>query len=93
MDKGMKFLERLTEDTAFAELPVPGQTIVEIAGEHRVLVENHFGICAYSNEKIVIKVKFGLIIICGCDLELMKMSKGQLVIRGRINGVMLQRRG
>lgn len=92
MDRGTKFLERLADSTDLTEAPIPGQSIVEIAGEHRVLIENHFGIRAYSGERIVVKAKFGFIVICGCRLELMKMTKDQLVIRGRIDGVSLQRR-
>ena len=44
-------------------------------------------------EQIVVKVKYGYVCVCGCGLELMRMTKEQLVIRGRIDGVTLQRRG
>lgn len=93
MDRGTKFLERLAEDTNLTDVPVPGQPIVEIAGTHRVLIENHLGICGYSREKIVVKVRFGAVVVCGQGLELLKMRKGQLVIRGQVDGVALQRRG
>lgn len=93
MRRGRSFLERLVEDSELAAEPLPGQSIIEIAGDRRVLIENHFGVKAYSREKIVVKVKFGCICVCGCDLELLRMSKEQLIIRGEIDGVTLQRRG
>lgn len=93
MGRGRYFLERLADETDLVAEPLPGQPIVEIAGDRRVLIENHFGVKAYSREKIVVKVKFGFVCVCGCGLELMRMTKAQLVIRGRIDGVTLQRRG
>lgn len=93
MGRGSYFLERLTEGSDLSVEPLPGQPIIELAGDHRVLVENHFGVKAYSREKIVVKVKFGLVHVCGCGLEMMRMTKDQLVIRGRIDGITLQRRG
>lgn len=73
--------------------PLPGQPIVEIAGDRRVLIENHFGVKEYSREKIGVKVKYGLVCVCGCDLELIRMTKEQLIISGRIDAVTLIRRG
>jgi len=93
MGKGRMFLERLAEEADLGTDGIPGQTIVEIAGEGRVLIENHYGVMGYSRERILVKVKFGCISVCGCGLELLKMTREQLVIRGRIDAVTLQRRG
>mgnify|MGYP002456976651 CR=1 FL=1 len=73
--------------------PRRGQPIVEIAGDRRVLIENHFGVKEYSREKIGVKVKYGLVCVCGCNLELIRMTKEQLIISGRIDAVTLIRRG
>lgn len=93
MGRGHNFLDRLAEEADLSYEPVPGQPIMELAGDHRVLIENHLGVKAYSREKIVVKVAFGLLSVCGCGLELMRMTREQLVICGRIDGIMLQRRG
>lgn len=77
------------------ELPgeaLPGQPLVEIAGDGRVLIENHRGVREYSRERIGVKVKFGLVQICGSCLELRCMTREQLVISGRIDMVQLKRR-
>lgn len=92
MGKGRSFLERLAEDTDLILEPMPGQTIVELAGENRVLIENHNGVKAYSCEKIVVKVPYGFLSVCGCGLELQRMSRDQLVIRGKIESISLHRR-
>lgn len=71
---------------------LPGQVLVEITGENRVLIENHRGVREYSQERIGVKVKYGLVQVCGSCLELRCMTKDQLVISGRIDGVLLKRR-
>lgn len=68
-------------------------TIIEIVGQGRVLIENHRGVVAYGNEKILVNVKFGCVSICGENLTLIHMTKDQLIIRGVIHAVALQRRG
>ena len=92
MGRGNGVWERLAEDTDFGREMIPGQMIVEIAGNHRVLIENHFGVSQYSKERIGVKVKTGLVCVCGSSLELTRMTKEQLVITGRIDSVNLIRR-
>lgn len=78
-----------------ADLPsdmLPGLPVVEIAGDRRLLIENHLGVTEYGREHICVKAKFGQIRVCGGCLELSKMAKGQLVICGRIDSVSLIRR-
>lgn len=70
----------------------PGQVLVEIAGENRVLIENHRGVGAYSPQKIGVKVPYGMIEITGAGLDLRSMTREQLVIAGQIEAVTLKRR-
>ena len=65
--------------------------LVELTGHSRVLVENHIGVIAYSQEKIVIRVSFGSLVISGENLKLAEMQREQLVIFGQIEGVYLQK--
>lgn len=92
MGKKHDFLDSITDGTTMLGTVVLGQPIVEIAGDQRVLIENHNGVCQYSNAKIGIKVKYGWIHVCGCGLRLTSMTKEQLVISGKINSVVLLRR-
>lgn len=93
MGRGRYFLERLADGADLSGESLPGVPIVEIAGDHRVLIENHFGVKEYSRERITVKVKYGFVCVCGCHLELMRMTAEQLVICGRIDSVTVQRRG
>ena len=67
--------------------PAPKQPLVEIAGERRVLIENHYGVTGYGSQEICVKVRFGHIIVCGNGLELVRMTKEQLVVMGNIDCV------
>ena len=86
------WMQKLAEGLDLPAEPIPGLPLVEIAGEQRVLVENHSGVCQYSTERICVRVKYGMISIQGRGLELSRMSREQLIISGKIDCVMLSRR-
>lgn len=86
------FWEQMLEQSALSHEAVPGRSIVEIAGDRRVLIENHRGVAAYGNEQILVNATFGTLCICGCNLELRHMTKDQLIIYGKIDSVKLHRR-
>ncbi len=85
--------DRMAVAADLSSEPVPKQPLVEIAGERRVLIENHFGVTGYGSQEICVKVRFGHIVICGNGLELVRMTKEQLVIMGTIDGVRFCRGG
>lgn len=93
MGRGRYFWDRLAEGADLGGESAPGVPIVELAGDRRVLIENHFGVKEYSRERITVKVKYGFVSVCGCQLELMRMTAERLVICGRIDTVSVQRRG
>ncbi len=77
-----------------ADLPgesLPGQSLLELYGDNRVLIENHQGILEYGTQKIQVKVKYGCICICGQGLQLCRMQGQQLVIVGRVESIGINR--
>jgi len=70
----------------------PGFPLIELVGDCRVLIENHCSIIEYGKERIVIKMKFGCVEICGNGMQLSQLTKSQLVVSGRITGMQLIRR-
>ncbi len=92
MGRGEQFWEKLTEGVDLTEEALPGLSVVEIAGTGRVLIENHFGVVSYSRELIRVKVKYGCVQVCGCQLEIRRMNRNQLTICGQIETVSLHRR-
>ena len=66
--------------------------LVELAGQSRVLIENHLGVLAYSLDEIQIKVKYGKLSVKGSKLHLLQLSSEQLVINGQIDALLLMGR-
>lgn len=85
-------VNRLWEQLDLPGESLPGQVLIEITGDNRVLIEHHRGVLQYGQEQICIKVKYGAVEITGCKLELCCMTKEQLVITGKIGGIRLIRR-
>lgn len=83
--------QKIYSSADLADEPIPGLPLLELVGDQRVLVERHNGVTEYGRERIVVKVKFGSICILGNCLELSRMTKGQLIICGRIHGIELCR--
>ena len=92
MAREHRLLEKLADEMDLPGEPIPGQSILELAGDGRILIENHLGITQYGREKICVKVRFGSIALGGCNLELERMTREQLVITGRIDTVSIHRR-
>ena len=93
MTKGKELWHRLIREGDIYAEPLPGVPIIELAGDRRVLIENHFGVREYSRQRIGVKVKFGLVVVCGQGLELSRMIRQMLVIQGNVETVTLERRG
>lgn len=87
-----RWMERLADSMDLHTEPLPLESLVEIVGFRRVLIENHHGVCQYSPEKICVKVRCGTVAVSGQALELTRMTGEQLVISGEIAGISLVRR-
>lgn len=93
MDNKHKLIRWITESADLSSEPVPAQFLLELLGQDRVLIENHRGIREYGCEKIGVKAAFGSVTVCGEALELCRVSKERLIIRGKIDSIQICRRG
>lgn len=91
MARKISFVERLTLAADLPDEPLPGLPLIEVAGDRRVLIEHHCGVMEYSTQEIRVKVKYGHICVEGACLTLSHMTKGQLIILGRIHSIHLIR--
>lgn len=91
MGEGETWKERLRRQLSAIPEPVPGMPLVEIAGQCRVLIENHRGVTCYGRELIRIRVNYGEVAVAGCNLQLARMSRETVVITGHIHCVSLHR--
>ena len=84
-------MQRLADGTDLQCEPMPGQPVIELFGEHRVLIERHRGVTEYGADRICVRMCFGSLCVSGSGLELTRMSIDQLIISGRIDSVSIIR--
>ena len=82
-----EFLGRQLLNERIGAEPIAGHPLVEWIGNHRVLIENHRGIKAFSMHEIIVCVKCGCYKVIGQNLNIAQMSKHSLVITGSIEAV------
>lgn len=85
-------LRTITENAGLYGEPVSGVSLLEISGDDRVLIENYICVVSYTDYLIQVRVNFGMYQISGCSLVLSCISREQLVIRGKVDSVVLHRR-
>ena len=93
MRQRKNILERMAVSADLSSEPIPKQPLVELAGDRRVIIENHCGVTGYGSQEICVKVRYGHVVICGEGLELVRMTKEQLVVMGAIYDVRLCKGG
>ena len=86
MKQGKRLLNRLPVLTDLPGEPFPGQPVVELLGD------KHLSVRQYSCHCVSVGMKFGCICVNGASLELVHMSKDQLVISGRIDSITINRK-
>ena len=89
MSRKDRLFDKISMGLELSSEALPGQPLVEIVGQRRVLVEHHFGICLYTCEEIRIRVSYGLLGVCGSGLKIACMTRERIVIVGQISGITL----
>lgn len=92
MRKGNRLWEHLSQAADLPDEVFPGQTLIEIVDDCRVLIEHHRGVMEYGHERICVRVHFGVLQICGSMLQLSCMTRAKLVICGCIREISLLRK-
>lgn len=92
MKRSRKLLENVLDAVHLDSELQPKLPVLELAGDQRVLVENHKSVIHYSDEQVLIRVDYGQLSVKGCGLKLVRLGREQLVITGRIDCIMLCRR-
>ena len=89
----MKRVNHLWARAQILEEPLPGQPLLEVFGDQRILIECHGGILEYGPDRISVRLRFGRVCVCGEGLKLRRMIAQQLVITGKIYNISLIREG
>ena len=87
-----QWINKIAQQADLIGEPLPGQPLVELYGDNRLLIERHGGVVQYQGEEICVKVPYGILCVIGSGLELARMCRDQLVITGKIDGLKIMRR-
>lgn len=87
MKPAKDLIDRIVHKYDFEAEQLPGQPLVEMLGNCRVIVENHCGITGYAPHEIRIRIKHGIYLVCGTGLKITQMTGSALVITGKIESV------
>ena len=68
-----------------------GQSQMMLNGNRELTIYGHSGIVAYARHEIQVRVRGGLAVICGAELEIARMNPARLVICGQIDALQLER--
>ena len=87
----MNFFEKVrTKFPEALEIPdqtLPGDAIIEIYGNRRVLIDGHCRVLQYGCECIWLRNDNRIVRICGSGLCVVELSGSRAVITGCISGV------
>jgi sporulation protein YqfC len=87
MQKHMKIKKQLSDTFRFPDDVLMDSPIVKIIANNEVLIENHKGICEYTNSFLKIYSSIGLICITGKALYIKEIDKDVILICGKINSL------
>ena len=66
-------------------------SLIELLGDRRILIENHKGISSYDPCRIDLCVSYGVIEVWGQNLTISYISQDRVVIHGKICQLTLNR--
>lgn len=92
MKRSRKLLADMLDAVSLDADLQPKLPVLELAGDRRILIENHRSVVHYTGEQIMICMEYGQVCVTGCGLKLEKLGREQLVITGRVDNISLCRR-
>ena len=91
MKRKRYILQYVLDSSELGDESLPGQSVVELLGDSRIIIENHKRILQYDPLMISIRFSFGTLSIIGCNLQLRSMIGHKLLITGKIDRIELCR--
>lgn len=86
------FVGRFLRSVEVQEESLPLLPVLELCGDHRLLIENYLRVIGYGPDEILVVVRYGQLVIAGSDLCLRRMQGQTLVVTGEIQHISIERR-
>lgn len=85
------FVAAASEKLGIPPETLAGLPVVELTGDMAVMIEQHQGICAYSEGEVCVRVSSGMLRITGSGLTIRLMNHRRMILLGKIMAVLLER--
>lgn len=66
---------------------VSGYAHIELSGNKEAIIEGCCGVLEYSDSVIALNTGRLTVRVCGCELTIVSMQNGQVIIKGIITGL------
>ena len=86
-----KVRARLPELFNIPELTLPGEAIIEVFGDRRILIEGSCAVLQYAPNCIKLRNQCGTVCVLGCGLRMAEISNTQTIIIGKVENISICR--
>lgn len=83
-------MQNLSEKLGVPQEILAGLPTVELCGNRAVVIEQHYGICGYSEHYVSVKTKLGILKVEGSNLNIHVMNRQRIMIHGQICRIILE---
>lgn len=86
-----KVRSRIPELFNIPDMTLPGEPIIEVYGDRRILIEGCCAVLQYAGNCIKLRNSCGIVCIVGCDLCMSEITKTQTIITGKVENISICR--
>lgn len=86
-----KLWRKLPELLEIPDQTMPGEPIIEVYGDNRVLIEGRCAVTRYDSAQIQLRNACGTVCIYGCNLCMAELSCSRMIIKGNICNITISR--
>ncbi len=86
-NRGERLVDSISRSLDLPADAVSGYAHIEMNGNKEAIIEGCCGVLEYSDSVIALNTGRLTVRVCGCELTIVSMQNGQVIIKGTITGL------
>ncbi len=86
-NRGERLMDSISRSLDLPADAVSGYAHIEMNGNKEAIIEGCCGVLEYSDSVIALNTGRLTVRVCGCELTIVSMQNGQVIIKGTITGL------
>ncbi|MBQ8016159.1 MAG: YabP/YqfC family sporulation protein [Clostridia bacterium] len=86
-NRGERIMDSISRSLDLPADAVSGYAHIELSGNKEAIIEGCCGVLEYSDSVIALNTGRLTVRVCGCELTIVSMQNGQVIIKGIITGL------